>query len=206
MIVARNVDALRNLAEEIGGGAHAIACDLTDELAVARMVAETMTEIGDAPDVVVNNAGIFEVARLDRMPVELFRQVVATNLVGPFLVVRGFIEAIKARGSGHFVTLGSIADRSVFPENGAYSPAKFGTRAMHEVLRAELRGSGVRATLVSPGPVDTAMWDGIHFGDTERIEPDRKNMLLADDVAASVLFAVSQPQAVNVDELRLSHS
>ena len=170
------------------------------------MVHQTIAELGNAPDIVVNNAGIFEVARLDQMPVELFRRVVDTNLFGPFLVVRGFVERMRARGSGHFVTLGSIADRNVFPENGAYSPAKFAARAMHEVLRDELRGSGVRATLVSPGPVDTAMWDGIQFGEVERVAPDRSNMLPADAVAAAVLYAVSQAAGVNVDELRLSHS
>jgi NADP-dependent 3-hydroxy acid dehydrogenase YdfG len=75
---------------------------------------------------------------------------------------------------------------------------------MHEVLRTELRGSGVRATLVSPGPVDTSMWDGIAFG-AERAVPDRATMLTPEDVAAAVLYAVTQPATVNVDELRLSH-
>ncbi len=200
------MEALRALADELGHGASAIACDLTDAHAVDRMVHQTIAELGDAPDIVVNNAGIFEVARLDQMPVELFRRVVDTNLFGPFLVVRGFVERMGARGSGHFVMLGSIADRNVFPENGAYSPAKFAARAMHEVLRDELRGSGVRATLVSPGPVDTAMWDGIQFGEMERVAPDRSNMLPAGAVAAAVLYAVSQAAGVNVDELRLSRS
>jgi NADP-dependent 3-hydroxy acid dehydrogenase YdfG len=76
---------------------------------------------------------------------------------------------------------------------------------MHEVLREELRGSGVRATLVSPGPVDTAMWDGIAFG-KERVVPARERMLRPRDVAAAVIYAVLQPASVNVDELRISHS
>ena len=77
---------------------------------------------------------------------------------------------------------------------------------MHEVLRDELKGSGVRATLVSPGSVDTAMWDDISFGGAERITPDRGMMLSADAVAQAVLFAVTLPPAVNVDELRLSRA
>lgn len=162
--------------------------------------------LGGAPDVIVNNAGVFQVARLEAMPVTLFKDVVDTNLVGPFLIVRAFINPMRARGSGHFVTIGSIADRSIFPENGAYAPAKYALRAMHEVLREELRGSGVRATLVSPGAVDTAMWDGVSFGAEERTVPKRDMMLVADDVAAAVLYAVVQPATVNVDELRISHA
>jgi NADP-dependent 3-hydroxy acid dehydrogenase YdfG len=120
--------------------------------------------------------------------------------------VHAFAAKMKARGSGHFVSIGSIADRSIFPENGAYAPAKYALRGMHEVLRLELNGSGVRATLVSPGPVNTDMWDGITFGGTERIVPDRAAMLAPADVARAVLYAVTQPAAVNIDELRLSHS
>lgn len=162
--------------------------------------------LGDAPDIVVNNAGVFRVAPLDAMATALFTEVVTTNLVGPFLVVRSFVNQLRARGSGHFVTIGSIADRSIFPENGAYAPAKHALRAMHEVLREELRGSGVRATLVSPGSVNTVMWDGITFGGDYRTAPTRAMMLSPDDVAAAVMYAVAQPARVNVDELRLSHS
>ncbi len=206
MLVARTTDQIDNLARDIGHDSLAVTCDVTDEASVKSMAVTVQGALGAAPDIVVNNAGVFEVARLDSMPTAVFTRVIDTNLLGPFLVVRQFIEQMRARGSGHFVTLGSVADRSVFPENGAYSPAKFALRAMHQVLRGELKGSGVRATLVSPGPVDTAMWDSISFGGAERETPDRGSMLSADAVAEAVLFAVTLPSAVNVDELRLSRS
>jgi NADP-dependent 3-hydroxy acid dehydrogenase YdfG len=194
------------MAGEIGNGAFAAPCDVTSESAVLEMSRAVEAALGGAPDVIVNNAGVFRVARLETMPVSLFADVVNTNLMGPFLVVRAFVNQLRKRGSGHFVTIGSVADRSIFPENGAYAPAKYALRAMHEVLRAELRGSGVRATLVSPGSVDTSMWDGITFGGDERTPPSREVMLAPDDVAAAVRYVVLQPPAVNVDELRLSHS
>jgi NADP-dependent 3-hydroxy acid dehydrogenase YdfG len=103
------------------------------------------------------------------------------------------------------VTIGSIADRAAFPENGAYAASKFGLRALHEVLLAELRGSGVRATLVSPGPVDTALWDEVNPDQREGFTP-RARMLSAAGVAAAVRFAITQPAGMNVDELRLSRS
>lgn len=170
------------------------------------MSAEVESTLGGAPDIVVNNAGVFHVARLEVMPTRLFNDVLNTNLVGPFLIVRTFLHQMRLRGSGHFVTIGSVADRNIFPENGAYAPAKYALRAMHEVLREELKGSGVRATLVSPGSVDTSMWDGISFGGAERTAPKRDMMLAAEDVAAAVLYAVTRPVTVNVDELRLSHA
>lgn len=170
------------------------------------MAARVTSELGGAPDIVVNNAGVFKVAPITELSVDTFNDVLGTNLFGPFLILHAFAAAMKARGSGHFVNIGSIADRGIFPENGAYAPAKFALRAMHEVLRLELRGSGVRATLVSPGAVDTAMWDGITFDGPERTVPDRGTMLAPGDVASAVLYAVTQPAAVNIDELRLSHS
>lgn len=204
-LVARGEDALRQLASEIGAGAFAAPCDVTDETSVKRMAEVVESTIGGAPDLIVNNAGVFQVARLESMPATLFTNVLNTNLLGPFLVVSAFVKQLRVRGTGHFVTIGSIADRQVFPENGAYAPAKYALRAMHEVLREELRGSGVRATLVSPGSVNTAMWDGITFGGEERVVPTTDARLAAEDVASAVLYAVTQPATVNVDELRISH-
>jgi NADP-dependent 3-hydroxy acid dehydrogenase YdfG len=205
-LVARSADVLVRLADELGHESFAAPCDITDESSVRRMSAEVETTLGGAPDIVINNAGVFRVALLEAMPAELFTDVLNTNLVGPFLVVRAFLRQMRLRGTGHFVTIGSVADRNIFPENGAYAPAKYALRAMHEVLRQELKGSGVRATLVAPGSVDTSMWDGITFGGDEREVPDRDAMLRASNVAAAVLYAVSQPASVNVDELRLSHA
>jgi NADP-dependent 3-hydroxy acid dehydrogenase YdfG len=112
---------------------------------------------------------------------------------------------MRARKSGHIVSVGSIADRVGFPENAAYAASKFGLRGLHEVLRAELVGTGVRATLVSPGAVDTALWDEVDPDNRPGFSP-RSAMLLPVAVADAVLFAVTQPSNVNIDELRLSRS
>jgi NADP-dependent 3-hydroxy acid dehydrogenase YdfG len=93
----------------------------------------------------------------------------------------------------------------VFPGNAIYAPSKHGARALHEVLRLETRGSGVRATLISPGPVDTTMWDPID-PDTRSGFTPRSLMLRPEAVANAVIYALTQPDDVNVDELRLSRS
>jgi NADP-dependent 3-hydroxy acid dehydrogenase YdfG len=204
-LVARSATALRDLAAELGHGALAIPCDLRRPDA-ADVVAAALRGAGsEAPDLIVNNAGAFLIAPADETTVEAFRDTLEVNLVGPFSLVRRFLSVLRARGSGHVVTIGSIADRAVFPGNAAYAASKYGLRALHEVLRAELRGTGVRATLVSPGPVDTELWDPIDPDHQPGFTP-RSSMLDADDVAGAVLYAVTAPAAVNVDELRLSRS
>jgi NADP-dependent 3-hydroxy acid dehydrogenase YdfG len=162
-------------------------------------------EFGAAPDIVVNNAGNFPLARVEDTSIELFAQTLELNLVAPFALVRGFLGAMRARGSGHVVTIGSIADRMTFPENGAYAASKFGIRALHQVLRDELRGTGVRASLVSPGPVDTPIWDAIGPDDRAGFTP-RARMLAANAVADAVVFVTTRPADTNIDELRLSRS
>jgi NADP-dependent 3-hydroxy acid dehydrogenase YdfG len=204
-LLARSADALRREADALGGGALALACDLRDDAAVRAAAARATDVFGGAPDVLVNNAGAFAVAPIAETPTADFVASLEANLVGPFRLVRALLPAMLARGSGHVVTVGSIADRNTFPGNGAYAAGKYGLRAFHEVLRAELRGTGVRASLVSPGPVDTPLWDPIGPDDREGFTP-RARMLRPEAVADAIRYVVTAPDAVNVDELRLSRS
>lgn len=205
VLVARGAVALEREAAAVGHGAVALPGDLGDPAQAARLVRDLLAHCGGAPDVLVNNAGIFTVARADETSVADFAASVNANLVGPFTLLQGVLGGMRARGSGHVVTIGSVADRSAYPENGAYAATKFGARALHEVVRSELRGSGVRATLVSPGPVDTGIWDAI-LATPRPGYPTRAEMLDAAAVADAVLWAVTRPATVNVDELRLSRS
>ncbi len=204
-LLARTAAPLQAFAREVGPLATAFPTDLTHPDAVSATSDDIVTLFGAAPDLLINNAGLFQLASLDEMSPTDFSAVLHTNLVAPFLLTRAFLPAMRRRGSGMIVTLGSIADRSVFPQNGAYAASKYGLRALHEAMRAELRGSGVRATLVSPGPVDTPLWDPIDPDQREGFTP-RAQMLTADDVADAIWFAVTRPATVNIDELRLSRS
>ena len=202
-LVARSRDALTALAGELG--AEPVVCDVADPAQIERAAERIGTLAGGAPDVVVNNAGVFSITAAHKTSVELFRRTLDVNLLAPFAFVHAFLPGMRARGSGHLVTLGSVADRNIFPGNAAYSASKYGLRALHEVLRAELRGTGVRATLVSPGPVDTELWDPIDPDSRPGFTP-RAQMLSASDVADAVRWVIAAPRAVNVDELRLSSS
>jgi NADP-dependent 3-hydroxy acid dehydrogenase YdfG len=204
-MLARSETDLLARATELGAKAIALRCDVSDSDAIARVAERVTAEFGGAPDVVVNNAGAFKLVPVEKTEIADFQTALDVNLVAPFALVRAFIGAMRQRGSGHIVTIGSIADRAIFPENAAYAASKFGLRAFHEVLRAELRGTGVRASLVSPGQVDTALWDEIDPDSRPGFTP-RAQMLRAEDVANAVRYVVSAPASVNVDELRLSRS
>jgi NAD(P)-dependent dehydrogenase (short-subunit alcohol dehydrogenase family) len=198
-VIARDERRLAALATELG--ARAEVCDVGSASDIERIV----EAIPDGPDILVNNAGLFELSRVEDTTPSAFGQALAVNLVAPFLFVRAFLPVMRKRGRGHIVSIGSIADHMTFPENGAYAASKHGLRALHDVLRAELRGSGIRTTLVSPGPVDTPLWDPIDPDLREGFTP-RNRMLSPDAVAAAVVYAVSQPPEIEVDLIRLSRS
>jgi NADP-dependent 3-hydroxy acid dehydrogenase YdfG len=204
-LVARNKNALAALAMEIGNGAVGLACDVRDTETLHRALDQLPELVGDVPDIIVNNAGAFSIAPADETSVEAFADTMAVNLTAPFAVVRTLLPTLKQRGAGHIVTIGSIADRAIFPGNAAYAASKHGVRALHEVLRTELRGTGVRTSLVSPGPVDTKLWDPIDPDNTPGFTP-RSEMLTPAHVADAVMYVLTAPAEINVDELRLSRA
>jgi NADP-dependent 3-hydroxy acid dehydrogenase YdfG len=205
VMLARGADALHAAAGELGSSAIPMTCDAGDRHAVERVAAATLEHFGAAPDVLVNNAGLFSLAAITDTTPDAFASALDVNLIAPFVLIRAFLPAMRARAAGHVISIGSIADRHTFPENGAYAASKYGLRALHEVLRAEVGGSGVRATLVSPGPVDTTIWDAIDPDHRPGFTP-RSRMLDADAVASAVVYAATCPANVNVDELRLSRA
>jgi NADP-dependent 3-hydroxy acid dehydrogenase YdfG len=201
-MMARSAAPLSAAAREIG--ALAVPCDIADERAIEEALKRVKSEAGD-PEILVNNAGVFHLASLEQTSGTDLHRTLDVNLVAPFLLIRAVLPSMRTAGRGHIVTIGSIADRATFPENAAYAASKFGARAVHQVLREELRGSGVRATLVSPGPTDTPLWDAVGPDDRAGFTP-RARMLSPADVADAVLFAVTRADDVNVDELRLSRA
>lgn len=202
-LIARGADELRARAKELGADTVVVSADVTHVADVDRAVAVVQTAFGGAPDLLINNAGIFIPKALDVITPEEFERLITINLIAPFYLLRAILPAWKAQKRGHLITLGSIADRTIFAENGAYSASKFGIRAMHEALRAETKGTGVRTTLVSPSAVDTPIWDAVVQAKDSRF-PSRDQMLTPDAVAEAVVWAAMRPANVNIDELRIS--
>ena len=204
-LLARSHYELAEFSKTLGELAVPVVCDLRDEQAVADAVEKISEFTQGAPDIVVNNAGLFPLAPLHIMAVATFEQTLEVNVVAPFRFVRAFLPLMRERKTGHIVTIGSVADRQIFPENGAYAASKHAQRAMHEVLRQELQGTGVRASIVSPGPTDTSIWNEIDPDHRDGF-PNRRNMLRASAVASAVLWVIDAPADMNVDELRISRT
>jgi NADP-dependent 3-hydroxy acid dehydrogenase YdfG len=205
-LASRDKSLLDQVARSIGDSAMALECDITDRKSVATAGERVRKEFGGAPDIIVNNAGLFRVAPIDEMKPEDFIGSITTNVIGPFLILHEFLAEMRKRGSGHVVTIGSVGDRMIYPGNAAYSAGKFGIRAMHYVLRTDLRGTGVRASLISPSSVDTALWDHLDTESADSEFPSRSEMLSPGDVARAVMFALTQPESVDVEELRISRT
>ncbi|HEY8485722.1 MAG TPA: SDR family oxidoreductase [Longimicrobiales bacterium] len=203
-MVARGEPALRAAAEEVGG--HAIVADVADVGSVERLAAQVRELLGgESPDIVVNAAGVFELSPVAETDPESFDRQIAINLRGPFLVIRAFLPGMLARGSGHLITVGSIAGRRGFPHNGAYSASKFGVRGLHAVLDEELRGTGVRATLVEPAATDTPLWEGIDRARHPGLPP-REAMLRPEAVADAIVYAATRPPEVGVRSIVVERS
>ena len=199
---ARVVRVARSLTRGVHDGFADYPADIADPAAVERLAAGVLAEAG-TPDLLVNNAGVFDRMPFEQAPVaELIRQL-QVNLVGAFAVTQAFIPAMRQAGQGLVITLGSVADLTAYPENSIYSATKFGLRGLHETLAAEYRGTGLRFSLVSPGPTDTPIWDAVGGGRPVR---SRTEMLTAADVAEAVLFVATRPPRVTIDALRLTPS
>ena len=196
--------SLRNAGCEVvsvarKASAGALQADVTHPPDVERLAASF------EPDFLINAAGAFSLAPIAETTVASFDEIVATNLRGPFLLIRAFLPLMLARGSGYIVSIGSVAGRQAFPGNGAYSASKFGLRGLHAVLDTELRGSGVRATLIEPAATDTGLWDAI---DREKHPglPDRSAMLSAEAVADAVMYVLTRPAETHINFLAVERS
>jgi NADP-dependent 3-hydroxy acid dehydrogenase YdfG len=188
-LAARSTDRLGELAAELGGDERALAitCDVTEWSDQEAMVAHVLDRFGQL-DVAFANAG-FGAKRgfLSESP-EFWREMVLTNVYGAALTIRATVEALKA-SQGHLLLTGSVAGRKALA-GSLYSATKWAVTAMGEGARQELNGSGVRVTLIEPGAVDTPFFDN---------QP--KTALVAEDVARAVMYAVSQPPSVDVNEI-----
>ena len=196
VLAARSEDKLTDLAAELGGDERAVAvrCDVTeweDNEALVKAGLEAFGRI----DAVFANAG-FGATRgfLEESP-EQWRSMVLTNVLGVAYTIRASLPHMLERGTGHYVITSSVAGRRALP-GSLYSATKWAVTATGEALRQELRtmhdNQSIRVTLIEPGMVDTPFFDN-------RPGPDKA--LHDEDIARAVLFALDQPEHVDVNEI-----
>jgi NADP-dependent 3-hydroxy acid dehydrogenase YdfG len=191
VLAARSADKLGTLVQEIGEDrACAVPCDVTDYLDQQRMVDAAINRFGRI-DAVFANAGTGgEPGGFSGAPPESWRKMVDVNILGVAYTLRVVLEHVK-KARGHVLITGSVAGRRVLA-GSMYAATKWAVSAIGYALREELRGSGVRVTLIEPGMVNTPFFD-----------TPKPDVLQPEDVARSVIYALSQPPNVDVHELTI---
>ena len=194
---ARRTDRLGDLGEDVV----ALELDVTDPADSERFIAEALGALGGL-DIIVNNAGL----ALGRDPFwksteEDEATVIETNVLGLLRMTR--LALAHLRDGGHIVNIGSIAGRQAYENAAVYVASKFAVRGFTYALREDLLGRPIRLTLVDPGLVETGFSTVRFRGDTEEAKRvyERVEPMTPDDVAECVVFALTRPAHVNVDEL-----
>lgn len=188
-LCARSVDKLETLAGELGSDrALALECDVTDYAQQEQTVEAVLERFGRL-DAVFANAGTGgQPGGFSAAPVDSWQTMVEVNILGVAYTLRASLAALK-QARGHVVITGSVAGRRTIA-GSMYSATKWAVSAIGYGLREEIKGSGVRVTVIEPGMVDTPFFD----------EP-KPDALKPGDVARSVIYALTQPAHVDVHEL-----
>jgi NADP-dependent 3-hydroxy acid dehydrogenase YdfG len=204
---ARREDRLSELVERIGsagGNAHAIAVDVADE-ANARAFVEGAAEQLGGLDGLVNNAGVMLLGPIDGADTAQWRQMVDVNLLGLLYCTHAALPILREGGGGDIVNISSVAGRIATAGSGVYNLTKWGVGAFSEALRQETGWAKIRVTVVEPGFVDTELQGHNEIPYVvEAIDKMREQIgkiLEADDIARAILYAVSQPEHVSVNEV-----
>jgi NADP-dependent 3-hydroxy acid dehydrogenase YdfG len=205
-IGARRRDRLDALAGKLrDGGARVLQLDLdvTDEEACAAAVARTRDELGGL-DVLVNNAGVMLLGTIVGADTEDWRRMIQTNVMGVMYMTAAAIEGMVEQGSGDIVNMSSVAGRQARKGAGVYNASKWAVNAFSESLRQEVTGRGVRVGLVEPGAVATELTDHITQPDAKAASVQMYTSMRAlqpEDIARAVLYLVTQPPHVAVNEI-----
>ncbi|MBN1529619.1 MAG: SDR family oxidoreductase [Thermoleophilaceae bacterium] len=188
VLAARSEDRLEGLAGELGDGALAVRCDVTSWDDQQQLVAATLERFGRM-DVFFANAGFGARRGFLEETVEHWQAMIDTNVLGAALSIRAALGHFREQNAGHMLLTSSVAGRRVLA-GSLYSATKWAVTAMGEALRQEVAETDIKVTLIEPGMVDTPFFDN-----------PVSNALEPDDIARAVMFALTQPAHVDVNEV-----
>ena len=203
-LAARRLDALREVQAGLGEGTRSIvaATDVTDRAGVGELVARVERELGPV-DFLVNCAGVMYYTLMENLREEEWERTVEVNCKGALNCIGAVLPSMLSRGRGHIVTISSDAGRKVFPGLAVYSASKFFVEAFSQGLRLETAGTGLKVTTVQPGNVATDLSAMSTDGEALKLygQPTGARVLDPEDVASSIVYALTQPEHVAVNEV-----
>jgi len=206
-LAARREDRIRELAERIegeGGRALAVATDVADEGQARAFVQQAYEHLGRL-DVLVNNAGVMLLGPVTNADTNDWRRMIDVNVLGLLYCTHAALPVMGAQGSGHIVNVSSVAGRTAALGAAVYNFTKFGVCGFSEALRQEALHANVRVTIIEPGFVATELQghntNPMVVEATEKYREQIGEVLEADDIAAGILYAISQPAHVSVNEV-----
>jgi short-subunit dehydrogenase len=203
-LVSRSQDkleAVASAAQEVGVKAKAYPLDLAKLEEIKPKMAAITADFG-AIDILVNNAGIGYINPLSETSLADWQQVLNLNLSSVFQCVLGVLPEMRDRAQGLIINVASIAAQTPFPGWGAYCASKAGLVAFSKVLAAEERANGIRVASISPGAVNTPLWDS----ETVQADFDRAAMLNPDTVARAILQIALLPAEAVIEEMTVMPS
>jgi len=201
-LVARDAAVLAALAEEIGPDSLAIPADVGDAAACEAMASSILKRWGRI-DGCVCSAGVGHWGMVHELPPEQWAETMRVNVDGTFYTVRAVLPTMLAQGSGHIVTVSSVYGRKGSPGFAAYCASKYAVIGFSESLALEVKPHGVKITVVEPGTVDTGFRDGMTNRPKVGLLAQPEKMLTPDDVASTIVWALSSSPTAVPDEIRL---
>jgi NADP-dependent 3-hydroxy acid dehydrogenase YdfG len=201
-LLARRLDRITALAEDLGNGSIAIQADVTDRDSIVAAAARVRQELGGA-DVLVNNAGIMLLGPFDSNQRDDYRQMIEVNLLGAITATEIFLDQLKD-GGGDIINISSVAGRTARAGNGVYAATKWGLNGWSESLRQELLPD-VRVTLIEPGVVATELPNHITHEETRQSVQQSYGQaeVTANDIAEVIAFTLSRPRRLAINEVLL---
>ncbi len=200
---ARRIDRLELIAKDIqaeGGIAEYQALDVTQRSQLEAIVKFAQSKF-DRVDVLINNAGVMPLSALDQLKVEEWDRMIDVNIKGVLYGIAAVLPVMKAQKSGQIINLSSIGGHAVSPTAAVYCATKFAVGAISEGLRQEV-GGDIRVTVISPGVTESELADSISDEAARKgMQEFRRLCIPADAIARSILFAIEQPDDVDISEI-----
>lgn len=203
-LISRSQDKLTEVArqaQEYGVKVKTFSADLSEVSTVRRKI-QSIVQEWDGIDILVNNAGIGYTNFLRETTLEDWQTVLNLNLTSVFECVMGVLPSMRTQGKGTIVNVASIAAQNAFPEWGAYGISKTALVSFSQFLAVEERSNGIRVTTISPGAVNSPIWDT----DTIKVKLNRSAMLKPETVAQAILHTVLLPQEAVIEQLTITPS